>query len=114
MKNLSLLFVLLVACATVDQTPIPKVDVRSAVAGAQPEIGKCYDALLKKEPHAQGKIVTKWEVDEKGEPSKVAIDSSNLPEMNDCMLGAIKKLKFPPAKPGQIYTVTYPFTLRLR
>ena len=109
---LSLTF--LAACATVDQTPLPKVDVRSAVSGAQPEISKCYDELLKKEPHAQGKIVSKWEVDEKGEPSKVTIDSSNLPEMNDCMLGAIKKLKFPPAKPGQIYTVTYPFTLRVR
>lgn len=93
-----------------------KVDreaIRRVVLSQVKEIKKCYNALLKLNPVAHGKLVAKWSIEANGRTTEVGwkeFDPSMEPS-RECMTRALQEMKFEenPNKSAVIVVEAYPF-----
>lgn len=69
----------------------------------------CYESGLQLNPKLQGRITTKFVIDETGAVGKVADGGSDLPDSNvvACVLRGVQNLSFPKPERG-VVTVVYP------
>jgi hypothetical protein len=76
-----------------------------------PSFQQCYEKALKKHPKLYGDIVLGWELAQDGSVVNAEIKSTtmNSPEVQSCMLGVLKKLKFQPPK-NELVVLTFPFS----
>jgi hypothetical protein len=74
-------------------------------------IRKCYEDLLDKKPQAEGKIVLKWEIDQKGNVPKAEVmsGSEEMSKVSACMVKNLKSWHFSNLGTDKIIEVSYPF-----
>jgi TonB family protein len=74
---------------------------------------RCYDQSLKTHPGIQGKVTLKFVLNPKGDIKEASIDRSasdiTEPDLETCMVAALKALSFPASTRGMESTVRYPF-----
>jgi len=83
-------------------------EIQSVVRGAFNSFRPCYEAVLKTNPSASGKINLDFTVEPDGRVSKAkaVADGATLQPMEACMLGVTQKIVFPMA--AKETTVVYP------
>lgn len=88
-------------------------EIQSVVRGARKEFRKCYDALLSRDPAAQGKVVLDFSIDASGSVKSplTKADGAALSDAQflSCFTQATGALAFPAT--GNATTVTYPIEL---
>lgn len=71
----------------------------------------CYERALNRDPSLNGKIVLRWEINERGRVGEAGVASSTMgsPEVEQCTVRVLRTLAFPEAPKGQVADVQYPF-----
>lgn len=90
---------------------VDKEAVRRTIRDHLKQIRECYETELKKTPDLAGKIVLKWEVNDKGRVISTGVQS-DLPkksEVGACILAKIETWIFPAPQKGQTVHIVYPF-----
>ncbi|MBS1151284.1 MAG: hypothetical protein H6Q89_2982 [Myxococcaceae bacterium] len=74
------------------------------------EVSSCYERALLREPGLAGKIVLEWNISTSGTVTTAKTKSSTMKSsaVEGCILTALKKWKFPPAR-GAGVVISYPF-----
>ena len=94
---------------------LPPPLIQSIVRARYPQIQKCYDAGLGRDPQLEGKVQVRFVIARDGSVNHVASDHSTLldSEVLRCVVEEFNQLRFP--KPdGGIVTVVYPLMLTPR
>ncbi len=90
-------------------------DIAKVVKANRAAIRKCYEAALKEIPGLKGDMVIKFVIRPSGEvkQAELNIKESTIrsPQVVDCSIEVIKKLKFKPHPTGMDTTTNYPFNL---
>lgn len=83
-------------------------EIDAVMKASASKIRGCYQAQLDKSPDLGGKIVVQFKIDANGAVASASIKSTTMksPPVESCVLGEIRKLKFP-AK--AVANVSYPF-----
>ena len=94
---------------------IDREKIRIVIRDNITDIRRCYEKELKVNDELEGKVLIRWEIDNKGAVNspKVVDDQSDLKNanVNACLLKTISSLTFPPS-PGVATTVEFPFWFR--
>jgi hypothetical protein len=92
------------------QGSLSKAEVYKVISKHQQAILRCYEKQLAKKPGLAGKITYEWTVKTNGGVTKAREKSSTLNDatVSKCVLGVIKKMKFPKPKGGEVI-IAYPF-----
>jgi TonB family protein len=88
-------------------------DYRAIIQNNRDRFRACYEASLGAHPGLKGTAVLRFVLTPDGTVKEAALDkTSDLvePELEKCMVRALKALSFPPSKRGMESTVRYPFT----
>jgi len=90
---------------TLDKAAIAKV-----VGKNIGQVRYCYERTLLKSPNLRGKVVVQWTIAPSGKVRSASTQFSSVTSdsLTRCILGKIKKWKFPKPKGGQVI-VSYPF-----
>lgn len=77
-------------------------------------ISSCYERALLNNPSLSGRVEYSWHIKPNGQVSWAKVKNSNIAgadELNNCVVGIFKKMKFPVAKNGQetIPSIGFPF-----
>ena len=92
--------------------------VREKVGEHLTEIRSCYENELPRQPGLHGKVVVDWDIDDKGNVTKISINSKKTTlkdeSVRTCIVEKFKTWKFPPASKGQTLSVSYPFVFSKR
>jgi hypothetical protein len=94
---------------------VDKAALRKAIQAHAPEIGKCYQAALDRDPRLAGKVLLKWVIAAGGTAENVQVaDGTTLEDhaLHECMKARVASWKFPRPVGGGVATVTYPWILR--
>lgn len=90
--------------------------IRGVILANLNDVKKCYFAELPNEPSMEGKLVPEWSIDETGSVLETTVFEKSTTLKNEkvkgCILATIKTWKFPPAKPGELIMVRYPFVFK--
>jgi len=75
------------------------------------QVKNCYERWLQRVPGAQGKMKIQFVVALDGSVLSTSVSSGTISDsqMSECVLGRIKKWKFPEPRGGKSVTVNYPF-----
>lgn len=108
--------------------PIPRV--RTGVVRVGPRYGRaivqrvvrrnirrirlCYERELRRDPRREGRVVVRWTIDAEGNVASAEVIETtlNAPSVEQCIVGVIRRLRFPEPPGGGVIHVTYPFILR--
>lgn len=84
--------------------------ISRVVNGHFSEVQNCYERSLLHEPGLKGQLVVEWTIGLRGEVTRVGTRLSTVrsQELSSCILGRIKKWRFPAPK-GGVVIVSYPF-----
>lgn len=117
----ALAFATKVPAAEDDQGPrvgmgnVPREAIAQAVRGARKQVQLCYERELTKTPTLEGKVTVEFVIGVNGQVSS-AKDASAEPfpsaKVTECLLGVVRKLKFPSPVGGGLVTVRYPFVFK--
>ncbi|MFZ5468447.1 MAG: TonB family protein [Myxococcota bacterium] len=80
----------------------------------QNEIKFCYEQELQKTPDLSGKVAVMFTIDPTGAVAEANVSESSLGSANteSCMLGRIRRWKFPEPQGGGVVTVTFPWIFK--
>jgi hypothetical protein len=94
-----------------DVDPYEKNEVKNTILkGAADKIQNCYKDWIKKNPQFTfGKVVLDWQIELDGRVKKPEIISSDIVEINTCVIDAIAVLKFPPPPSENPWYVVHKF-----
>lgn len=92
-------------------------DYQKIIQEHREKFRSCYDAARAKRDGIKGRVTLVWVLDPKGEIRDGAHIDPKASDFHDdflqeCMVGAIKTLTFPPSRRGMDSTVRYPFDFR--
>ncbi|AZZ37897.1 hypothetical protein CIK05_14170 [Bdellovibrio sp. qaytius] len=86
------------------------------VAKFMPALQTCRESATSQTFLVSGKVVVYYEVNDKAEIQRIKIndDQTTLKDLNlqMCVLGVIKKIKFPKAPKGTIVSISYPIIFK--
>ena len=113
-------FLFLASCATNTaqeefdrkwQGSIDREAVRQVIRNNKDKIKTCYKDGLKKQPDDNGKVMIRFEVDDKGKvrSSKVTESALKNKEVGECVSKVIQEQKFPETHEGVITVIDFPF-----
>lgn len=93
---------------------IPKEAIRRTVQANLQLVKNCYESTLMTQPDLEGRVSIKFIIDIDGSVKMAAVFESyvNNPELEKCIVLAVKSMRFPAPDKG-IVVVTYPFDLTL-
>lgn len=108
---MKILFLLLSApsllAVTTVKMGIDAKEINQTMKASLPAARDCYDHKGKKQ---RGKTTLHIVINDEGKVRTVETSSTDMnPEMNDCLVGAVKELSFPKPLGGGTVEVTYPF-----
>ena len=88
-----------------------KHDAKKRIEKNQAEFRACYNEALKTNPTLHGSLTLKWDINETGKVVKAETVNSTFdaPEMENCMIEHVKKIRFAPAPAAQIVHASHPF-----
>lgn len=93
---------------------LPKAVIDEKLKSTAPAVQACYEQGLKTKPDLRGAVNLSVVVGEEGKVvhAEAAEGDDALPDTVtvDCILGAIKKLEFPPPSGGRVF-ISYPLKL---
>lgn len=85
-------------------------EIRAVMRSSRGEQRKCYEALLARDPKAEGKLTLRFEIDPAGATQGAELESAGTTltdrTVGECILDATRKLRFPST--GEKVSVTYP------
>lgn len=84
--------------------------VRTVVREHASEVEKCYDAELKRDPNAEGRLMVLVTVVLPGKVGSARVVDSSIesPELKACVLKEVKSWEFAPPKKGEL-TFSFPY-----
>jgi hypothetical protein len=87
--------------------------IRRVVVRHLPEVRFCYEQGLQQRPDLEGRVVTRFTINQSGAVQIALVSSSDLNDarVEQCMTGAIRRWTFPQPADGGVVTVTYPFVM---
>jgi len=93
---------------------LDKQIIRRVINKNRQGIKYCYDKELQKKKDLHGKIVVKFVIAPNGRVIKASIREStmNNSKVEKCIVGRVKRFKFPAPKGGGIVEVSYPFIFK--
>jgi hypothetical protein len=106
--------------AAVEPTGAPrgamdKDDIRPVVRAALPNVKRCYNEGLARDPDLTGRVKYRFTIQPDGTVVAVSLVSSDLPRwassVEDCIAAVVSGLTFPTPPIGGDVVVTYPFVL---
>jgi TonB family protein len=79
-----------------------------------PSVRDCYERQLAKAPTLAGRVSLRFVISHSGSVVSAKVQSSTLgqPDVESCVLRAIKRITFPPPAGGGVVIVTYPFQFK--
>jgi hypothetical protein len=103
MRAVAILFSALTLTSSIDREAIIRV-----VRKKQPEMRKCYEAGLARDPKLQGRVVVKFVVETTGKVSSAEDAGSDLPDTATvaCVASVFRTMVFP--APYLKMTISYP------
>jgi len=94
---------------------IDKGLIRTVVRTHVGELRSCYEQGLATDPALSGRVSVRFTIDPRGNVSKAAVASSNLPAptepVHTCIVAAVKTWRFPVPMGSKEAVVLYPFVL---
>ncbi len=84
-------------------------EIRGVIVANLNQIRACYETHLQSNPGASGSVKVKFKISLNGRVSGSSITSSNIPAINGCIRGKIRRWDFPKPRGGEPVNVTYPF-----
>ena len=96
------------------QEGLSQQQVMAVVRKHSGKISSCYERALLNNPGLAGRVEYQWRILPKGRVTWAKVKASNISgadELNACVVGVFKKMKFPVAKNGQetIPSIGFPF-----
>ena len=106
--------------ADVEQQPVPAEDglprpvIQAAVRGWSRQLRYCYERALVSDPTLAGTVRVRFVIGPDGSVTEAAVADSTLgkPDVEECVLRAIRQVTFRPPEGGGTVVVTYPFLFR--
>ncbi|MHB8872678.1 MAG: TonB family protein [Myxococcaceae bacterium] len=94
---------------------LPRDEIMRVVKRHQSEIKFCYDSQLSQDRELAGKVAVLFVIDPAGAVSEAAVAESSLESeaVEACMLGAIRRWRFPQPAGGGTVSVTFPWVFRV-
>jgi len=93
-------------------------DYQAVIGSNRDKFRACYEQALAKHSGIKGRVTLAFVLDPKGNVKEAHIDkdASDIvePDLETCMVAAIKSLGFPPSRRGMDSNVRYPFTFNPR
>lgn len=91
-----------------------KCTIDSYVRKSIGEIRQCYENELAKDRKLAGRVVINFIISASGNVSSAKVQRTTMgsAEVENCVAGVIKKIKFPAPKGGGIVIVNYPFVFK--
>ncbi len=85
--------------------------IKKAMATSKRHLGYCYEKELVKDPKLAAKIAVKFTIGKAGTvtAAKVTSATPSAPGLEACVIGVIKKMRFPAPADGGEVVVNYPF-----
>ncbi len=103
------------AAASTEETRTTEV-IQQVVLNNRQGVRDCYYFQRQKDPKLQGTLTLHFEIDPKGNVKNAELNEARStltqPELVQCALRAVNRLKFPPSSRGFDSEVNYPFDLR--
>lgn len=76
------------------------------------KVKACYEAELARDPSFETKLTARFVIGTSGAVETVSLTTaSGKPSLDTCVIGALKRLRFPAPKGGKV-TVSYPFVFK--
>lgn len=90
---------------------LKKEEVNRVIRRHLLQVKHCYEKELSKNPNAEGKVSVYFEIGASGSVMTASVRETtmNNNEVESCILGVMRNLRFPPPAGGGIVEVTYPF-----
>lgn len=94
--------------------PLSAALIKDIIQGHQPEIKRCYEAELKKNPKLKGKITLSFEIGAAGvvTKAKISADTTKNKNLGRCIVKAALTWSFPAPDDGKSKTINYPFVFK--
>ena len=92
---------------------LSKAEVDKVIGKHWSKISRCYENGLRKSPNLSGKLTISWKVMSSGKTAQVkqVLSSLGSPQVSQCIMKIIKKLRFPKPKGGAV-KIKYPFVFK--
>lgn len=86
--------------------------IRRVVRGGIPDVKRCYDLVLARDPNAKGRVTIAFEIDARGKVPTASVQESTMkvPDAAVCIAAAVTGWKFPRPRSGAV-KVVQPFAL---
>jgi TonB family protein len=93
---------------------LSKEVIAKIIRSHQSEIKYCYEIELQKKPSLFGKVAVLFTIDGSGSVSEANVAETSLDNSNteQCMLGRIRRWRFPEPQGGGLVTVTFPWVFK--
>ena len=90
---------------------LTKEEIEAVIRANLAQIKACYERFLQGNRNLAGRVSTKFVIGTNGRVNAASVASSDLgsPGAESCMIGAIRRWKFPLPRGGGVVQVTYPF-----
>jgi len=94
-----------------DRTGLSAARIQASIKTGLDRIKRCWESDLRPCPALHAKVAIRFVIDPRGAVrcADVAQGGSASPELEACVLAAVRALRFPAAPDGRPVTVTYPF-----
>jgi TonB family protein len=92
---------------------LSKESIRRVIQRHLNEVRFCYEEALRRRPELAGRVQTAFLIAPSGavQQASIAESSLNSPEVEDCIVRAVRRWPFPAPEGGGYVTVRYPFLL---
>lgn len=92
---------------------LSKEAIRRVVRAHRSDLRRCHEALLAREPDAEGRVVVEFRIPPGGRVRQARVTESDLDaETRRCIVAALRRWRFPDLNTGGVVVVRYPFVLR--
>lgn len=100
--------------ATQVKGSLPKAVIRRIMTQHLSKVKSCYEQRLAASPTLAGRVAVKFIISGTGQVQLAAVAETTIedPEMESCVVEAVKRIKFPQPEGGGIVIVTYPFEFK--
>jgi outer membrane biosynthesis protein TonB len=91
---------------------LTRQQVLRVVMGQRATFQACFERELRRKPDLAGQIVVSWHIGADGQVGEARLESSTMHDerVEDCIVTAVRALRFPPAADGQpTHVVSFPF-----
>lgn len=103
------------ASAIIGPGSLSREAIRARILRHMDRIRSCYERARLRRPELEGRMTLRFTVSPAGYVDTLNLESSelNAPEVEECVMGEVRRIHFPPPAGGGVVEVTYPFRFQL-